>query len=149
MDIYITLLSKKTKESIASTEFFMFPSTFASFSLFSLTTSSPITWAVEPEEILENYQKFFPSWKTEQIAGSKFFLWPYRLDNVVWILLSLREDKNGFTFEFYHPFGKSMYDFLYIIRYVLHGTSHTNKNPKHRLAFFLQAPGTFSSSIKT
>ncbi len=113
MDVYISLLAKSFDRTMKP--FFLFPSTFASISLFSLTASTLPIWAVEPEEALDNYIKFFPTWNTEKLLDSKFFLWPYCLDNV-WILLCLKEEEEIFAFEFYHPLGQSMYNFMYVMR---------------------------------
>ncbi len=114
MDMYMILLWQACNNNSNTLDFFLFPCTFASFSLFSLTPSAK--WALEIDETVDNYIKFFPFWKMAKFSLFKTFLWPYCLDDNVWMVISCKEEEHGMVCEFYHPFGKSMYDFLYIMR---------------------------------
>ncbi len=109
MDIYISLLCEKN-----AANFYAFSSTFASFSLFSITPRG--RWALDIEEVLDNHRKFFPLWNAEEMRSSKTFFLPHCLDNGVWILITLKENENNIKCDFYHPMGQSMYNFLYLMR---------------------------------
>ncbi len=112
MDIYISILC----ESVKSSDIIIFPASFSSYSLFSLTAT--LKWAVDTCDVIENYLKFFPTLNLNGVYEQNTFVFPFFLENEVWILFTAEVENENLIIRLYHPQNYSIHNFTYLTQYV-------------------------------